>query len=91
MTTTNFTFYNKSLDQEVSPLTLTLTMINKNNLDRVAWNDERPDNKTSSSKAHAKGIIAYSLSLGKGILFIHSIPKYPAFLTDHSIYLTIGS
>lgn len=58
-------------------------------MERVAWNDQKPDNKTSGTKAHAKGIIAYTKLSGKGFLIVHSIPHYPAFLEDHSIYLSI--
>ena len=87
MTSSNLEYFNKAVDLEISPLSQTLTLINKDRLERVAWNDEKPDNHTSSTKAHAKGIIAYGKTTGKGFLVVHSIPKYPAFLADHSIYL----
>lgn len=90
MISDKFIYYDSTVDLDNSPLTFTLSQINKDNLERVAWNDEKPDNKTSSTSAHAKGIIAYSLAAGKGILFIHSIPKYPAFLSNHSINMTIN-
>lgn len=79
----------KTLDLDISPLTQTLALINKNKLERVAWNDEKPNNQTSSSKAHSKGLIAYSASTGRGFYLVHSIPKYPAFLADHTINMTI--
>lgn len=82
-------YYNKTVDVQISPLTQTLTLINRESLERVAWNDEKPNNQTSSSKAHSKGIIAYGKASGKGFFIVHSIPKYPAFLDDHSVITTI--
>lgn len=75
-----FEYVNKSVDLTVSPLTQTLGQINHEQLDRIAWNDEKPNNQTSSSKAHSKGIIAYSRLSNRGFYIVHSIPKYPAFL-----------
>lgn len=40
--TGQFTFINKTIDLDVSPLTQTLGLINKDKLERVAWNDEKP-------------------------------------------------
>lgn len=68
---------------------MTLAQINDLGLDRVAWNDQKPNNQTSSSKAHSKGIIAYSELSATGFYIDHSIPKYPAFLDDHSVNITI--
>lgn len=65
-------------------------LINKDKLERVAWNDEKPNNQTSTTVAHAKGLIAYSKAAGKGFYLVHSIPKYPAFLADHTINMTIA-
>ena len=48
----------------------------------VAWNDEWPNGKTSSSKAHSKGIIAFDEIYEKGFYFGHSIPQYPDFINS---------
>ncbi len=56
----------------------------------MTWNDEKPDNETSSSVAHSKGIMAYNKQAGRGFYIVHSIPKYPAFLDDHTINMTIA-
>lgn len=88
--TDQFAFINKTVDLEVSALTQTLGLINKDKLERVAWNDEKPNNQTSSSVAHSKGLIAYNKAAGRGFYIVHSIPKYPAFLDDHNINMTIG-
>ncbi len=78
------------MDLEVSPLTQTFSQINRDKLERVAWNDEKPNNETLSSVAHSKGVIAYNKQAGRGFYIVHSIPKYPAFLDDHTINMTIG-
>jgi len=83
-------FVNKTVDLDNSPLTQTLGLINKDKLERVAWNDEKPNNQTSSSVAHSKGLIAYNKAAGRGFYIVHSIPKYPAFLDDHNVNMTIG-
>lgn len=85
-----FTFVSKTIDLDVSPLTQTLGLINKDKLERVAWNDEKPDGQTSSTSAHAKGLIAYNKATGRGFYIVHSIPKYPAFFADHTINMTIN-
>ena len=41
----------------------------------VMWNDETPDGKTSSTHAHAKGVMGYT-STG-GFLLRHSTPRFP--------------
>lgn len=85
-----FLFTTKTIDLDVSPLTQTFSLINKDKLERVAWNDEKPNNQTSSTLAHSKGLIAYNKATGRGFYVLHSIPKYPAFLEDHTINTTIG-
>ncbi len=86
-----FIYLNNSVDLQISPLTQTLAVINQANLERVAWNDEKPNNQTSSTKAHSKGLIAYGRATGRGFYIVHSIPKYPAFFADRTINMTIPS
>ena len=49
------------------------------NLQSIAWNDETPAGKVSSTKAHSKTVIAYSEESFIGFMIDHSIPEYPAF------------
>lgn len=44
------------------------------------WNDEIPNGKTSSSKAHSKGVMGYA-STG-GFLLRHSTPRFPNHKSD---------
>lgn len=55
-------------------------MINSQKLQLVAWNDEKPTGEVNSSCAHSKGLMAYSSTAQKGVLFVHSVPKYPAIV-----------
>jgi deoxyribonuclease-2 len=60
---------------------------NKKRLAYAFYNDETPSGKTTSSGAHAKGVIATDGE--NGFWLIHSIPKYPAFtapFTWQSLY-----
>lgn len=68
---------------------MTLHQINNLNLKSVAWNDEKPNNVTSTTMAHSKGLISLSVVTRKGFLLSHSIPKYPAF-TDHKVDIRIA-
>jgi len=79
MKTGKFIYSDAKVDLGTTPLTKTFDQINSQNLQHVAWNDEKPSGETSSSSAHAKGLIAYSLSTSKGFFLDHSIPKYPEF------------
>lgn len=47
------------------------------NLETLAWNDEHPNGKSSSYKAHSKGVLAFNSDSQQGFFFDHSIPKYP--------------
>ena len=89
MKTGTFQFINKTVDLDISPLSQTFSLINKDKLERIAWNDEKPDNTTSSTKAHAKGLISFGKNSGRGFFIVHSIPKYPAFLSDHTLNISI--
>ena len=65
-------------------------MINSQKMQLVAWNDEKPTGEVNSTCAHSKGLIAYSLTAQKGLLFSHSIPKYPA-IVGGQVQATIAS
>lgn len=75
-----FVYYDKKIDIGSTALTRTIDEINAQNLEHVAWNDEKPTGETSSSSAHSKGFMAFSITASKGIFISHSIPKYPAFV-----------
>jgi deoxyribonuclease-2 len=53
----------------------TLDQIYKGQEGYLMWNDETPDGKTSSTHAHAKGVMGYT-STG-GFLLRHSTPRFP--------------
>ena len=78
-TSSDFTIFQETPDAANTPLTRTLTQINSMNLQSTAWNDENPNGKTSSSKAHSKGVIAYNEGSYLGFLLDHSIPQFPSF------------
>jgi hypothetical protein len=71
-------------------LTQTILILQSDKIERIAWNDEKPNNQTSSTGAHSKGLITYNKTTGRGFYILHSIPKYPAFFTNHSVNSTIG-
>ncbi len=79
MKTSKFAYYDVMVDVGSTPLTKTEEQINSQNLQYVAWNDEKPNGQTSESVAHSKGLMAYSISKSQGFFITHSIPKYPAF------------
>eukprot|EP00667_Euglena_gracilis_P024994 EG_transcript_29083 len=48
----------------------------------VMYNDESPDGQTSSTKAHAKGIVGF---VGRsGFWLVHSIPQFPSMPSNGS-------
>jgi len=67
------------VDVDESPLTHTLNAFNEKVYGRVAWNDEKPSGKISSTSAHSKGMIGFDIILKNGFFLSHSIPKFPAF------------
>ena len=56
---------------------------------RVAWNDEKPSGKVSSTSAHSKGMMGLDMTLRNGFFLSHSIPKYPDF-KDGQVVPLIG-
>jgi hypothetical protein len=82
MKTGKFVYYDVKIDVGTTSLTRTIELINSQNLEHVAWNDEKPSGETSSSSAHAKGFISYSLANSRGMFISHSIPKYPAYVNS---------
>ena len=79
MKTGQFQYINAMIDLSKSALTYTFDSFNEKEYDRVAWNDEKPNNQTSSTAAHSKGFIGFDLQNRSGFFFSHSIPKYPDF------------
>lgn len=79
MRTGKFVYHDVKIDVGSTALTRTIDEINKQSLETVAWNDEKPTGETSSSSAHSKGFMAISIPASKGVFVSHSIPKYPAF------------
>ena len=82
-------YFNYPLDIGDSALAKTIDLFNLGDNSRVAWNDEKPSGQTSSTVAHSKGFIGFSVTNRKGFFISHSIPKYPAF-SDGKIVKTIS-
>lgn len=59
----------------IGALSNTLTQIYKGSHGYVMWNDEIPNGGTSSSKAHAKGVMGYDAN--SGFFLRHSTPRFP--------------
>lgn len=78
-TAPSFVVHQEDPDSTGTPMTRTLSQINTLKLQSVAWNDEKPDGNTSSTKAHSKGVIGYNQATHKGFFIVHSIPQFPAF------------
>ena len=77
--------FGSSCDTESEALPNTIDSINnisEDTLNLMIYNDESPDGKTTSSGAHAKGIIAFDNATKTGVYIMHSIPKYPSLLAD---------
>ena len=86
----SFVIHSEAADSAGTPMTRTLSQINSLKLESVAWNDEKPDGNTSSTKAHSKGVIGYYQKTSKGFFIVHSIPQFPAF-NGFTINTTIDS
>lgn len=78
--TSSLEIHREKADSIATALTRTLNQINNNNFDTVAWNDQWPTGQTSSTKAHSKGLLAFSDNIEKGFYLGHSIPHYPAYI-----------
>lgn len=89
-TAPSFVVHTQLADSAGTAMTRTLSQINTLKLESLAWNDEKPDGTTSSTKAHSKGVAAYYKKTSKGFFIVHSIPQYPAF-TGFTINTTIDS
>jgi deoxyribonuclease-2 len=49
------------------------------------YNDQRPNNTKSSTRAHAKGVVAFDAHAKTGYWLIHSTPRFPNYTTaDYS-------
>jgi hypothetical protein len=86
----SFVIHSEAADSANTPMTRTLSQINTLKLESVAWNDEKPDGNTSSTKAHSKGVIGYLQKTSKGFFIVHSIPQFPAF-SGFTVNTTIDS
>lgn len=86
----SFILHQEDPDSENTPLYRTFKQINDMNLQAVAWNDQFPNGKTSSSKAHSKGLLIYNAETMQGFFVCHSIPQYPSF-NGFTINITIDS
>lgn len=78
---TSFRAEDLKIDDEGSALYNTLNQINsyqRADLQILAFNDQFPNGKTYSSKAHAKGVIVFEPEKNAGFYIMHSTPKFPA-------------
>lgn len=91
MTTGRMLVYSNPADHQLTALWRTIDQINNAKMQLLAWNDEWPNGTVSSSAAHSKTLIAVLQSESHGIIIDHSIPKYPAILSDGRINSTIGT
>eukprot|EP01027_Heterolobosea_sp_BB2_P003493 GEZU01005292.1.p1 GENE.GEZU01005292.1~~GEZU01005292.1.p1 ORF type:complete len:358 (+),score=57.79 GEZU01005292.1:178-1251(+) len=77
-----------NVNDKSSALGATLTQIytsrSKSDTGYVMYNDETPDGKVSTSKAHAKGVIAFDEY--SGFWLVHSAPQFPYPFTYTSVY-----
>lgn len=64
----------------------TLKQINDMSLSRIAWNDGPA---SSSSYAHSKAVMAWSVANSKGFEIDHSLPFFPDF-DEHKVALVNG-
>jgi deoxyribonuclease-2 len=64
------------VSDQTSHLGRTLNQVYKNKgIGRIMWNDETPFGKTTTSRAHAKGLLIFNDQTG--IFVRHSIPNFP--------------
>ena len=87
--TTSFEFLSKDITLVTSPLGLTLHPLYAGSAElSFMYNDETPDNKTSSSYGHTKGVIAANGT--EGFWLIHSVPSFPPEPDDGYSYPSSG-
>jgi deoxyribonuclease-2 len=69
--------FQKVISDESSFIGRTLDQVYKNSKDvgRLMWNDETPFGKTTTSRAHAKGVLLFNDKVG--VFVRHSIPNFP--------------
>lgn len=80
-TQSRFKKFSQRPDATGHPINRTLSQINEmTNLDWVAWNDQNPNGSTTSVKAHSKNVLVFDKTTKDGIVIVHSMPKYPAFI-----------
>lgn len=60
-TNSQFEVHSEVPESPTAPLAQTLNQINQMNLQSIAWNDETPAGKTSSTKAHSKAVVAFDI------------------------------
>jgi len=73
-----------SLDAQKGAAYNTLQQIYGGNSQSIAYamfNDAHPDGKTTSGRAHQKGVLAFD-GTGHGFWIIHSMPKWPRYVKD---------
>jgi len=69
-------------DPNKGALSYTLKQLyqNTSEVSYILYNDETPDEKESSTKAHAKGVLL--LNDQGGIWLVHSTPRFPNYVVD---------
>lgn len=79
---------NLSFIQEGHAVHSTMKQINDQQLQHVAWSDQPPGTDPSSTFAHSKGFIAFSLATQQGFIMDHSLPRFPEFFPNMTVNLT---
>jgi deoxyribonuclease-2 len=78
------------ISDQTSFLGRTLNQVYKNNgIGRIMWNDETPFGKTTSSRAHAKGVLIFNDQTG--IFVRHSVPNFPPAANQSYVYPSSGT
>lgn len=90
---TNFNLISTDIDDASSAMSKTLDQLNhipRSSLKVMAFNDEFPNGKTVSDRAHAKGVIAVDATTKVGFYIMHSVPKFPT-IDDDTVNIKLPS
>lgn len=79
--TSQFKKFSERPDSLDHPINRTLGQLNgQPHIKYIAWNDQNPNGSTTSVRAHSKNVLMFDERTKKGIVIVHSMPKYPPIL-----------